>query len=79
MPCSFTAMGRSCHDRLFTFSLYTDIDRGCKGKLSLFFSKKLTFQKSCLHILDVSRVDEIEQGFSQKTARRVSQHIGQPG
>ena len=44
-----------------------------------FFSKKLTFQKSCLHILDVSRVNEIEQGFSQKTARRVSQHISQPG
>ena len=39
----------------------------------------LTFQKSCLHILDVSCVNEIEQGFSQKTARRVSQHISQPG
>ena len=44
-----------------------------------FFSKKLTFQKSGLHILDVSCVDEIEQGFSQKTARRVSQHSSQPG
>merc|ERR1719350_2553689 len=36
------------------------------------------FQKSCLHILDVSCVNEIEQGFSQKTACRVSQHISQP-
>ena len=58
------------------FSLYTDIDCDCDGN---FFSKTLTFQKSCLHILDVSCVDEIEQGFSQKTARRVSQHISQPG
>ena len=79
MPCSFTAMDQSCHDRLFSFSLCTDIDRGCNGKLSLFFIKKLTFQKSCLHILNVSCVDEIEQGFSQKTACRVSQHISQPG
>ena len=46
MPCSFTAMDQSCHDRLFSFSLCTDIDRGCNGKLSLFLARNSRFKKA---------------------------------
>ena len=39
----------------------------------------LTFDKCCLHVLDVCSVDESEEGLSQQAASWIAQHIGQPG